>query len=98
MERMCLFKDRLCVCERARMRRMVGGCVSIAVDGGRVCVYLRVCVPVSSVGRKGRAPLFQGGMEALVEGRGAELCEAALPEDHPPGSPLQTCALCLTSP
>ena len=85
----------VCVCVRERERERES---EHAVDGGRVCVYLRVCVPVSSVGRKGRAPLFQGGMEALVGGCGAELCEAALPEDHPPRSPLQTCALCLTSP
>lgn len=62
-----------------------------AVDGGRVCV------PVSLVGRKGYALLFQDRVEVLLGGHGAEPSEAALPED-PPLSSLQTCALCLMSP
>lgn len=54
---MHLFKDRSYEKEREEH----------AADGGRVCVYLQVCMPVNSVGKRGVHRCSEAGCRRLWE-------------------------------
>lgn len=83
-----LFKDRLQESEEP------------AVGGRRLSVYLRVCMPANSVGKRGMHPCSEAGHRCLWEA--TEWSFAILlclkTEDRPPHSLVQTCALCLMLP